>query len=342
MTCPAAAPRLLALRELATSKAFLVAVAIVAINDHVLKGAGILPSVVTGKLSDLAGLFFAPTLLAALVTSRTRRAAWICDLATASVFAAIKLAPWATGAWNALVFGTSVCDPTDCLALPMIVLGRLTWPLAPRAATPAPDAGRASLRPLTAVVAVAALAVCAGSSPHMITPSTITASKWTERGTPRLSVDPSLSSVALTVSFATSRLDCEALVRAPAETLRELRFEQAASGFATGDVPLDPDRYLTSPPWCGIAKIEATESRVLGIGADSLPPTFVVWRRDAVRTARLNDPNGAARVVIAPGKGELVARATDPVVVFSENNVPASLSSVGSAPARSMPAAHDE
>src|SRR5690242_20127817 len=49
----------------------LAAVAVLAINDHLLKGAGVLPGWLTGKLSDIAGLFFFPLLLTALA-----RGAW--------------------------------------------------------------------------------------------------------------------------------------------------------------------------------------------------------------------------------------------------------------------------
>jgi hypothetical protein len=44
----------------------LFALAALAINDHLLKGAHLLPKWVTGKISDFAGLFFFPLLLTAL------------------------------------------------------------------------------------------------------------------------------------------------------------------------------------------------------------------------------------------------------------------------------------
>src|SRR5262245_28812425 len=50
---------------------FLCALALLLVNDHLLKGAGILPGAITGKLSDLAGLIVAPVLVAALVGART-------------------------------------------------------------------------------------------------------------------------------------------------------------------------------------------------------------------------------------------------------------------------------
>ena len=38
-----------------------------AVNDHLLKGADVLPSILTGKISDFAGIFFFPLLLTALL-----------------------------------------------------------------------------------------------------------------------------------------------------------------------------------------------------------------------------------------------------------------------------------
>lgn len=44
----------------------LVALVLLALNDHLWKGAGVLPAWLTGKLSDFAGLLFFPLLLSAL------------------------------------------------------------------------------------------------------------------------------------------------------------------------------------------------------------------------------------------------------------------------------------
>ncbi|NUQ77337.1 MAG: hypothetical protein HUU21_27695, partial [Polyangiaceae bacterium] len=78
------------------------AVVVLAVNDHLLKGAGILPGWVTGKLSDIAGLFFFPVLLAAVGRGIARalhkndaplRAslAVVAPLVTGIGFAAVKL-----------------------------------------------------------------------------------------------------------------------------------------------------------------------------------------------------------------------------------------------------------
>ena len=45
------------------------AMVILGINDHILKGSGYLPGLITGKLSDFAGLFFFPLFLTALLNT---------------------------------------------------------------------------------------------------------------------------------------------------------------------------------------------------------------------------------------------------------------------------------
>lgn len=100
-----------------------------ALNDHVLKGGGLLPDVVTGKLSDVAGMIVAPALLAAALGVRGRRGWLLAHVAVGAVFAAIKLSPACAGLWSALMgaFGfawTIVVDPTDLLvAVPALFVG---------------------------------------------------------------------------------------------------------------------------------------------------------------------------------------------------------------------------
>src|SRR5688572_756580 len=71
--------------------AWWVALALLLINDHLLKGSGLLPGWLTGKLSDVAGLLMAPPLLVVLAGARARAARLACFAAVALVFAAIKL-----------------------------------------------------------------------------------------------------------------------------------------------------------------------------------------------------------------------------------------------------------
>jgi hypothetical protein len=126
----------------------LAAVALLVVNDHVLKQA--YPGWVTGKLSDVAGLVFFPLLLVSaweIMARRdpSRRALAVACAATALVFVAIKLWPpagigyrwglamfqWPFRALAAAVRGAGlpglapvslVRDPTDLLALPALAV----------------------------------------------------------------------------------------------------------------------------------------------------------------------------------------------------------------------------
>lgn len=101
------------------------AVAVLVVNDHVLKHATWAPGALTGKLSDFAGLFFFPVLLVELARRLGLRARPVaCAFATAVVFAAIKIEPRAN-ALAAALLGACAPDPTDLLALPMTALAAL-------------------------------------------------------------------------------------------------------------------------------------------------------------------------------------------------------------------------
>ncbi len=102
-----------------------VALGMLAINDHFLKGAGVMPGWFTGKLSDFAGLFLAPPLLAALLKIRTRRGLMACYGATGVVFSAIQLSEGLAAHWIDFLATMGIhwrvwSDPTDLLALPML------------------------------------------------------------------------------------------------------------------------------------------------------------------------------------------------------------------------------
>lgn len=110
----------------------LAAVAVLAINDHLLKGSGLLPGWITGKLSDVAGLFFFPVLLGAIArgalrigarreVADRRALAGAAIFATGVVFTLLKLhAPF--NAWVESVWGTNSMDATDLWALPVLPL----------------------------------------------------------------------------------------------------------------------------------------------------------------------------------------------------------------------------
>jgi hypothetical protein len=100
------------------------ACALLLVNDHVFKGAGIIAELATGKLSDFAGMIVAPSVLATLVRVRTRRGLVASHAAIAIGFALIQvaagarlveelMAPLSWRIWP---------DPTDLVALPMLAL----------------------------------------------------------------------------------------------------------------------------------------------------------------------------------------------------------------------------
>lgn len=148
---------------------WLAALAVLGVNDHLLKGAGVVPGALTGKLSDLAGMVVAPALLAALLGLRTRRGLLWCHVAVGAVFAAIKLSPAAADAWSWLMglVGNAwviTVDPTDLIALPMLALGwRALLPAMRRpmpARVSAPQVQGSRMVPRVAQLA----AICAGTS----------------------------------------------------------------------------------------------------------------------------------------------------------------------------------
>jgi hypothetical protein len=139
------------------------ALALLVLNDHVWKAAW--PGLVTGKLSDFAGLAVAPGVLAALLMARSRAAVFGAHLAVGAVFAAINVWPAAARAWEALMalgplpWAVTV-DPTDLVGLGGLAASWV-W-LVPAMARPLP-----SPRPLlqTAALATGALACMATSPP---------------------------------------------------------------------------------------------------------------------------------------------------------------------------------
>ncbi|MEV4248084.1 hypothetical protein AB0J63_32310 [Streptosporangium canum] len=102
-----------------------IATIVLLINDHVLKA--LWPGLVTGKLSDVAGLLVAPPLLAL-----ARVPALAATIATGTGFALVKTtatgAALASQAWT-LVAGPShvLADPTDLAALPALGAAWLVW-----------------------------------------------------------------------------------------------------------------------------------------------------------------------------------------------------------------------
>ena len=124
------------------------ALAILALNDHWLKGAGLFPGWLTGKLSDVAGMIFFPLLLTAawntglcvwhMATKRpgtgtlktpqlTRTQLTVAIILSGLALTLLQISPFAIGIYeaglHALGFGVQVTrDLTDLLALPALII----------------------------------------------------------------------------------------------------------------------------------------------------------------------------------------------------------------------------
>ena len=144
----------------------LLALGLLLLNDHWLKGSGLLSGAITGKLSDVAGLFLLPILLsaagcAALELWRgpcshrlARRLSAVAAVAPALAFTALQMWPAFNQALEG-VWGVNVMDPSDLYALPMVGLAWWWFQRWHGRATREPTAD-APVRVMVAAVAVLA------------------------------------------------------------------------------------------------------------------------------------------------------------------------------------------
>jgi len=144
--------------------------ALLVLNDHVLKGASLVPDAFTGKLSDFAGLVVAPLLLAALLSVRTRRGWARCHVAVGAGFSAIQLSAFAAEQWSATMAAIGfpwfiTRDATDLIALPALALS--FWVLRGAMQTPIESSARRSAE---LVAAGTGLLCCAATSPAVTEP----------------------------------------------------------------------------------------------------------------------------------------------------------------------------
>lgn len=151
-------------RPLLAHPAFTGAVAVLAVNDHVLKGRA--PAPLTGKLSDVAGVFVIAVAGAAL----TRRPRWATAF-TGVGFVALKTSP--AVAWLAapLLGGTTRTDATDLVALASLYPA---FRLASGHLRPTPT-GEHPVAHQAAAVAAAGVAVLAVSATSCLEPAVVDA-----------------------------------------------------------------------------------------------------------------------------------------------------------------------
>jgi hypothetical protein len=183
--------------------AWWLSLALLALNDHVLKAAGVLPAWLTGKLSDVAGLVVAPVLLAALVGGRDRAPRFAAFAAVTVCFVAIKTSVAASGAYvGALALvglaARNVCDATDLVALAALPLA---WRLCER--TPSRWTG-ASTQRLAVVLGGLACVATSQESPRPPGASVWPTTAWI--------VNTTAEPVELRLRWAGAAVDCAAAV----------------------------------------------------------------------------------------------------------------------------------
>jgi hypothetical protein len=140
----------------------IVAILLLAGNDHVGKGLLFLPEIVRGKLSDVAGLFFFPIFLFALVGLASRRlvdghrqvVAWLAAVATGLAFGVLKTQP-EINRWAGALWGPAALDPTDLLALPAALLAAVWLLRRPGGCRPRPAWARFCVLAMAAFFSIA-------------------------------------------------------------------------------------------------------------------------------------------------------------------------------------------
>ncbi len=103
---------------------------VLVVNDHYLKRSGLLPGAVTGKLSDVAGMFVAPALVAWMLRAKSKLGIGLAHAAVGAGYAVLEVSLPAADALDSVFrqFGhrwASTSDPTDLLALLLLPLGYL-------------------------------------------------------------------------------------------------------------------------------------------------------------------------------------------------------------------------
>lgn len=302
---------------------FLGALALLVVNDHLLKGSGLVPGWLTGKLSDFAGLVVAPIAVAALWSvgrslfarpsdrsSRAHDGGTSRHTAVASVslvagtFALTELWQPAADAVAAVLGGLGVAsrlwaDPTDLVALSILPV---TWSLLRPAAVSPETAPRTAPATVSRVALAIAVAACIATSPR---PTSWATSAFLVNGTD-LPVD-------VRVRWASLELACAEL---PARALSELVGDDVLTSGVTFRV--EPGATIPLDDWAALAARGTVDS---GFGAvrpppggagcviallalDDAPDTLVSWSTGTVLSVPVRASEGT---LPATGRVEVIA-----------------------------------
>lgn len=283
------------------------ALATLLVNDHLLKGAGLLPGWITGKLSDVAGMIVAPALAVSLIPLRHKGLRVVALLAVAALFAAVKVSPEARDALVAAAAALGlrwriVVDPTDTFALAALPLAwSLTTPLAGR---------RLALQRSAMALGFAACMATSRPAPDPVF-DTRQATVWVANTLPRR--------VNLALRFSTARFDCAAARISRGTLFTRALFEDDLVRVAldAGETfPLDPDAVRDALRRAGQdvrAPAAPGDCGAVLVTAEGLDETVVVWPRTLLPTNFGGFDTGAAsaqRLVLADEGGVVRLRAS--------------------------------
>jgi hypothetical protein len=232
-------------------------------NDHLLKGAGVLPSWVTGKLSDLAGYFLFPSLLAVILRVQTRRGLILCHLATVALLLLTELSPGFCQLVLAVSGHRLWPDPTDLVAL--VAIG-LSWHILARLALLPEPQRQVSERRNKALVFIGAVASVATSPSRPIDEPVSWAQPaevyvLSNRGQ---SVQVRLSAPRDGVLF-----DCESAMKNPQSLFSESQFS------VVNHVTL---RHNDALPLLNPADRGSSACQVFLLAVEGSPQQIVAWR----------------------------------------------------------------
>ncbi|MCB9753143.1 MAG: hypothetical protein H6713_24570 [Myxococcales bacterium] len=309
---------------------WLAALAILIVNDHLLKGAEMLPAPITGKLSDLAGMIVAPALLAALLRVRARGSLVACHVAVGVVFAAINLSPAAAALWSGLMGAVAIpwaitVDPTDLVALPLLALSyALMLPVMERRPSAPPrrlaESGAASI----------GLLACVATSPPP--------EDWEGTDTDWIG-DESYTPITADVYINNPSETEDLVIR-----VRELSDAAVGNCSVLAQDPgqlvtpplLGPTTTWTLPPGTNAAVRDVSRSadcHAVLVEIDGLPPALLFWLNGTIRQTEveglITDPaqhTEGAVVIDRDAIGLAAYQANSPEIVFAVATEPSELS----------------
>lgn len=276
---------------------FLAALAVLLINDHVLKGAGLVPAWITGKLSDLAGMIVAPVLLVALLGLRDRHAKAIALAAAALVFSVLEISMSAAAAWDGAlsalgIASRSVADPTDLVGLAMLPIA---WWLV-RERREDSTGGRHALERASLVLAVFACAATSNPRPPVAVWRT---GAWIHNRTP--------AAIDVRLRWPDASLSCDALRDA------DLGLAIAPDVFGEGitfelepgeTVPIEPAHARAALSTDGAARaLERNPCDVVRISIDGIEDRIVSFEMPPIASvptaigAETENPPGGIGVI---------------------------------------------